>query len=417
MMRLRALCAAAAAVAGAAAVAAPAPALGAGAVAVRLAPYPVVPSGPLGQSVLPGALDDDEVITARLRPDGGVQSMSDQVTLKVTGGGDYVLDLPGRAASVADSGGDSPPSLQDGRVEFLGHVEGSELLAADAQLPGTDESMLPVRVALTYESGGRPVDPVSLLGSSASITMQVSVTNATGADTQLITGRPTTAGRGTLLRAAAALRGAVQDYSPEVPLQALHPLPESFSIAPPPAMGTVTVFVPLSVSVQVTLPRSARVSSELSPHLARSAKGDVVRWTDVLADSLGSPSRLAHEVAFSEQSFAVPGVEVSVDPAPPSSAAVSAAETMLASGDYAGAERNIEYDAAALHHIADLVAPIGRPGPGPQRLRYQLVLDSRSARVRSAGAPPRGPYPLPLALSCLGLLALGLNGWWLWSRN
>ena len=74
--------------------------------------------------------------------------------------------------------------------------------------------------------------------------------------------------------------------------------------------------------------------------------------------------------------------------------------------------------AASLHRIGDLAPPVNRPGPGPERVAYDLILDSGA--VRTAPASPQEPLraqPWAIALALVGALVVGANAWWAWSRH
>ena len=102
----------------------------AGTVQVPLPGYPVAPTQPVGQSILPEFVDLDETVVARLTPEGSVAEVVDDLLLKVRGSGDFVIRLPGTARGVENRGGDARPRLEGGHIIFEGHVEGDRQLAA-----------------------------------------------------------------------------------------------------------------------------------------------------------------------------------------------------------------------------------------------------------------------------------------------
>ena len=120
---------------------------------VTLAPYPVAAPAPVGDSLLPLFVDDDELVRAQLNRDGSVATMVDDLKIKINGGGDYALHLPGQVLAVSNQGGDSVPGLAGQRdlegeaeVQYSAHAAGAELvsrLVGGGGTPGRRPGHLP----------------------------------------------------------------------------------------------------------------------------------------------------------------------------------------------------------------------------------------------------------------------------------
>jgi len=73
--------------------------------------------------------------------------------------------------------------------------------------------------------------------------------------------------------------------------------------------------------------------------------------------------------------------------------------------------------AASLHRIGELVQPLGRPGPGPVKVKYDFVLDAGAAppAVVPAIRVHGQPWAIGLAIILGGFVLL--NAAWAWARH
>jgi hypothetical protein len=72
---------------------------------------------------------------------------------------------------------------------------------------------------------------------------------------------------------------------------------------------------------------------------------------------------------------------------------------------------------ASFHRIGDLVLPLGRPGPGPEKVRYEFILDSGTATAPAPPAAPVRAQPWAVLLVLAALAFGGVTAYWAWSRH
>ena len=359
---------------------------------------------PVAGSVLPEFTDLDETLVLRLGPDGSIRGLVDDLLLKVRGSGDFVVRTPGTATGVANRGGDSPPRLDRGHVVFEGHVEGSKQLAAEATLEPAITRSLPVSARLSVTSGRAPVDLAQAAGTAGTFAHQVDLANRTGREASLDSGTPDgPAGLQALATAESALRNAATVYTPETNLASLFPLPASIPVTDA-RQAAVRLQVPLEAVVTVRVPAGDDLEAP-GASVVRDGQGTQLRWTVPFA--AGSPESAQVRWTVTTRSFRPGGVGVvfSVRPRAPAAASDPAARLLA-----------VQVAAAEFARVAELSPPLGRPGSGPQQVRYDFRFESPPSAAPAA-ARRSSPKPVPIALTLLGLLALAGGGAWVWSRN
>lgn len=390
-----------------------------------LTPYPVAVPGPVGNSHLPPFLDDDELIRARITPSGAVSALIDDVILKLRGSGDFVVQLPEPVRTVTDNGGDSPPGLQDGRITFLGHLDGTRLLASEANLdPARYRDRLPLTTAISYTADGSVMDPGPALGRSRAVVEHLLVNNLTEREATVVRGTPAgAAGRDALARTLENLRMLPALFTPELDLQSLFPMPAGIPIDAGARLESVSTFAPFRLLVTVRLPAGAILDGAPGAAVSSDKAGTRLTWTLFLPDFPGGRPTVDIQWAFREQHFAIPSVDVLAVALPyPATLYIppggGAWASYLAKGDTAAALRLAQVGTAALGRIGDVTPLIGRPGPGPVRVQYDFFLPSQRLSPRSPPPPPAsGPQPLAVALATAGALLIAANLWWAWSRH
>lgn len=390
-----------------------------------IAPYPQAPALPAPGSVLPSFVDDDERVLAKLAPDGHVVSMRSDVLLQLAGRGDFVVIMPGPVLDVVDLGGDATPSLQDGHVTFQGHVEGKKLLAAEAGLDvGRYSSTLPLRLDIKYFAGNREIDPRSAAGSAGDFRESIAIHNFTGQNQAFLRGQPEPAA---LTRVLEALKGVPGIYTPETDLGALYPLPATIPVTAGAGAMSIEqpVFVPLAIDVTAQLDPGANVGEARGATVTRDERGTRLRWRVLLPADTTSGADASLEVTFHSDRLRMPGLDFNVQVQPLPSAVFTppgggAWDQYIAAADPTTLEQlslKAQSGSASLHRVQDAPPPINRPGSGPEKVSYNLVLDS--GVVAAAPPPPALPAPQPwaIALVAVGALVVGANAWWAWSRN
>ncbi|MHB8572415.1 MAG: hypothetical protein ACYDAY_05580 [Candidatus Dormibacteria bacterium] len=403
-------------------------------VVIPLDTYPQARVNDIGGSLVPGVIDDDELVITRLDPEGKVTGVTDDLTLKLTGSGDYLVRLPGAVDAVAPRGGDAPPSLSNGAITFMGHVEGVHVLSAEATLARAAATAFPLQASVAYlevavgagAADSAPRSARSLLGRPGSFREIVTVTEPGAslpeAARQFPVGTVTGPGVTALAQTLESLRAAAVDYTPELPLQALHPLPPGLALTPPVSVRTAAVPVPFRLALLVHLPAGDSVGEAPGAAVTSDSRGTDLRWQSGLPDSIAGAATVSFSVDYRSSAFSVPALQLSAvaGPMPESLVEPPGGGTWaaaLSAGDRSQAVFLAEYDAATLHRVGGVVAPVGRPGPGPQRVEFRYVLDSLSRAIAPAASPAAGANPLAWMATFL-VLGFGLlNLWWLWSRN
>lgn len=391
-----------------------------------LVPIPTYPQAaplPAQGNRLPAFVDDDERVHVQLAPDGRVVGMSSTMRIQVSGSGDFVMILPGTVEDIADQGGDSVPGLRDGKVAFLGHLEEKKLLAAQARLdPARYAPVLPVAVDIGYAQAGTAFDPMAAAGRGGDFTERIQLRNLTGKPASLTAGRADRRGLGQVLE---ALRGTPSVYTPEIDLAQLYPLPPTLNIAAPHTV-TKEAFVPMAFDVTAQLEAGVTTVAAPGASVITDGRGTRVHWTVLLPADNDSNGDTFLDLAYHTDRFRVPAVSAGVVVQPlPSSLYTppggGAWAPVLASADattLGTLTLKAQAGALSLHRIGDLAPPVGRPGPGPERVSYDFVLDSGAQAVdRPPPAAPVKPQPWAWALLGLGALVVGANAWWAWSRN
>src|SRR5258708_3652444 len=356
----------------------------------------------VGDSVVPRFVDDDELVRAQLRRDGSVGAMVDDIKIKIRGGGDYALRLPGPVLNVADQGGDSPPGLADGRVSFLGHLDaGQRLLAAEATLdPKVEAARIPLQVAVAYHDGGSD-------GSGRhTFTETIDVDNVTGQPARLLKGTPDTVA---WAQALDALHGAPTVYTPEINLSALYPMPASLALHSPVTGVSRQVYVPLSIDTRVHLQGGDRLVTGGGADVTVDSRGTGLHWIARLPQDSAADGRLSLSFSFTSPApLRVPAVDMraQVLPLPASEfeppVGLTWAKALKTARNLADLAVLAQAGAISPHRIGDLAPPVGRPGAGPERVSYELVLASgETPKPPGAVQPPLHPHTRAAELALL----------------
>jgi hypothetical protein len=392
------------------------------AAALPLAQYPVALPMPVGDNRLPQFLDDDELLVAQLHPDGTPAKVFDDVTLKLKGSGDFAFKMVNPVLSVTDQGGDDPAALEDGHMAFRGFLTGAKVLKARGELPPAAFGKgLPIIATIAYGRGGQPADPARLEGTGGAFSESVIVTNLTGHAAKFASGKAATAG---LAQALDALRQVGDVYTPESDLQGLFPLPPSLSFSGRTTDVSATVFAPMLVKVTARLDAATVVTDAGGASVTKDQKGTRLDWVLRLPEDTSSGGDAAIKFLYSSARFRRPGIEVNADVVPLPSKVFTPpsgkrwSDYLAGAPDPAALAVLAQAGAASINTIGGLSLPLNRPGPGPVKVHYDLILES-SSPPRSH-APVAAPARLQPWAALLSILAAGLivsNAWWSWSRH
>jgi hypothetical protein len=140
------------------------------------------------ETLLPGPVDDDEVVTVAFTPDGTPVEVGVRQRLVVHGLGDFRFKVAGPAQTVEplpDS--ESEPGLRKGAVLWQGFSSGEKVLSSEVVLFADQEAVrLPLRASIEHTIGGEVPEgpasgPLSVRISIANQTANpVTITSATG---------------------------------------------------------------------------------------------------------------------------------------------------------------------------------------------------------------------------------------------
>ncbi len=132
-------------------------------------------------SDVPGPVVNDEVVHVGLAGDGGVQVVTADQRLQLTGEGDYAVRERGPARSATSLGSERPPITRLGAVVWQGFSPGRRDLAARLVLdPAIEGPRLPLTVSLSFtgaDGQARPLQPGGRIPEAGTTTL--TVTNAT----------------------------------------------------------------------------------------------------------------------------------------------------------------------------------------------------------------------------------------------
>jgi hypothetical protein len=393
------------------------PAIAAAAVEAPIDQYPQAPPQPLGNSRPPLYLDDDETVRAQLNPGGDVAALSDAVILRIRGSGDYAIFMPGTATLVANLGGDSPPGLQEGHVSFLGNLVGQGQLGADVTLEPQAARDLPLKVRFAYSVAGRPVDPAALGSQRGPVTVRIDVVNLTAAPHQFVRGSAAVANLAPILE---TLRQVPAVYTPETDMATLLPLPSTLPV-PAAAQEQHDTYVPFAISLAVKLAAGETVVDGGAADVSADPRGARLTWLHRLPAAPDGAGSETVTFTYSGSHPRLPSIEVKADPLPlPASVFTPPgggpwAAYLARTTDRVGPTLLAQEGAASLHRIQDLVAPLNRPGPGPQKVRYDLVLDSGGVAITPTrpSAPPRAePWAVILLFALASFAAANAVAAW-----
>jgi hypothetical protein len=390
-----------------------------GEVTVPVPTYPVAKPLPLGDNRLPLFMDDDEVVLGSLASDGHLVGLKSDMRIKVSGSGDYVVRLPGPVESVADLGGDSVPGLSAGHVSFLGRLSGGvKVIAAEAQLDLTKyPDVLPLSVKIAYAGPSAGT-------SRGTFTETIDLENLTGEPHQFQAGVPDSA---PLAQVLEALRGVPGIFTPETDLATIYPVPTSLRLRPPITSVDRQVFVPLAIEAIVKLPPGYELLDAPDAGIVRDSRGAQLRWFLRMPTDFESGGSRRLSLSFTgAPPLRTPSVEVKVTVVPmpgtlfepPTEGSWALAVKSQPASEMSSLSVLAQAGMASLHRIEDLSPPVGRPGPGPERVSYDLVLESaQPEKPRPKPEPPLRTEAWAVGLLCLGAVAVGANAWWAWSRH
>ncbi|MHB8508058.1 MAG: hypothetical protein ACYDGR_05330 [Candidatus Dormibacteria bacterium] len=388
---------------------------------IHLDPYPVYAGAPTGADRLPAFLDDDETVTARLDPTGAVSRLTDAIKLKLVGNGDYSFHLPNPVTSAVDQGGDVPPALDAGSVEFMGFATGAGHLDALTTLdPAAYRARLPFQLTITYTLDGRPVSPEAAAGKAGRVAIAIDFENTTGQPRTFLSGQPDPV---TLGAALDALYRVPDVFTPETNLQTIFPLPSTIRLRGATSAVQRQVYAPLHLTTRVNIPAGTAEIGAAGAELATDSRGSSARWQAHVPENSTADGHLRLSISYTTAHFRVPSMDFLVDviPLPPADFAGPTGESWkghLGGADLPALALLAQAGAASIHRIADVAPLVNRPGPGPQKVRFEVVLDSGVAPVRAPviEASPHASIPA-IGLLALAAFLLGANAWWAWSRH
>jgi hypothetical protein len=370
---------------------------------------------------LPSFVDDDELVLLDLTPNGAIKSMRSDITLQVNGFGDFSMRLPGKVKAVADLGGDVVPGLQDNQVSFLGFLQGPKVASVEATLdPARYASAIPLSAEFGYTRDGQKFDPSKPGTRGGAFTQTIDLHNLTARSETFYSGAPQP---GPLAQELEALRCVSGIFTPETDLQQVCPMPAGLPMTAQQPVQRTTL-VPLNFTVRVKLPVDAVLDSAEAAAVTQDSRGTQLQWTVWLPETVAGPADKSIAFAYHMPRFRMPGVQVDtiVFPLPASNFVPPGggtwAQELKRQKDLAPSALLAQLGAASLHRVGDIAPPVGRPGPGPERPRFRLTIES-GAIVKPKPAPPAPPraQPWAVALALTMSVAAAAGAWLAWARN
>jgi hypothetical protein len=306
-------------------------------------------------------------------------------------------------------------------VSFLGNLVGQSQLGAEATLDLSVARSMPLRVELGYSTRGKQITAGDIARARGPVTVRMVVTNLTAAPRDFIRA---SAAPSVLAQVLENLRQVPSLYTPETDLQAQFPMPATIRAAPPTSVERHSVYVPLALTVTARLGAGAAVLDSGGADVVTDPRGDRLTWTGHLPVDPGSDvAQRVFTFTFTAAHPRLPGLEVKADPlpfpaavfAPPRGGSWSASLAGLS--DRASLTVLAQEGAASLHRIGELVQPLGRPGPGPVKVKYDFVVESGAVQPVAARPQPVRGQPVVILLAVIAGVFLAANGAWAWARH
>ena len=359
------------------------------------------------KSVVPGPVDNTELITAEVGPSGAPTVVTDLQQMVITKPGNYIVRELGPARKAVGLGDTVPPVLELGQVVWQGFSPNTRTLRALLTLdPAIEQQRLPMSVTLHFrDSTGHPraMRPAGEAPSDG--VLEVTLSNQTASPRVVLLGLadpgPLSASLQKLYAAAQAPSAALPPYAgaglpTEVPGRVLSG--EQFAaVAPLRVTGTLAV-------------KEATTSPVQGPGTTPTANGAQ------LAGTLDGAATFDVTMRAGQHLVADLDVRPWLDPrelAPPTTATWPQwARSHPSTADIAAATKTLTENAAAAARAAEYSPYLQADTPGPDLSTFHYVVAPKAATPR-AGAEIRAK-PLGITAAAIALVAIAGNAALLW---
>jgi hypothetical protein len=257
--------------------------------------------------VLPGPVEDEEIVSVRSDLDGDPLSVKVKQWLRLHGIGDFFFRIPGPALRVEPLPvSQSPPGIRKGSILWQGFSPDGKVLAAEATLdPERELERLPLRVAVSVEVDGRPLLPNE--SRSGDLRARIEVSNVTSIPINLASGE---VARQPLAAALDAIATKLRDRE--------RPVPGSDGV-PRAVVSRVPVELALD-EIQTAFDFGADVL--WTPGTVKDLRSDVGRVRGAVVDARGTvggggESSFVITIRGTAVNAELPDVHVVATPAPP----------------------------------------------------------------------------------------------------
>jgi hypothetical protein len=339
------------------------------------------------ERTLPGSVTDTERVEVAVSPDGAPQSVVVEQRLRLDGGGDYFVKIPGPVSDVeALPGSTSQPGLRSGSLVWQGFATEGEMLAARVELdPEHEAARLPVQLRADGRVDGQPVDLSREI--AGRLSLNITVTNNTAVTLSLPTADAPTALVSSLLGTLRSTLSRGQRPDP-----GHGGLPRAVRVTSDVTQVEKSIAAPLRVRIRISL------GSE--PPIERTVVLSGQRITRTFrVETTGSAAKL--------------GLAMVVEPVPPPASEIA----RLGGTGRAMLDRLVTVlaEAARLPDVDGYLGNPDRDGPTATTYHYALVGAEEQTLRRPApgrGDPPASVFGIVLAVVLILLTIAGLTVWW-----
>lgn len=375
--------------------------------------------GPRGiETLLPGPVDDDEVVRVAFAPDGTPVEVAVRQRLVVHGLGDFRFKVAGPAQTVeALPDSEAEPGLRKGSVLWQGFSSGTKVLASEMLLfPDQESARLPLRVSLEHTvDGAVPEEP-----GNGRLSVRVVISNESADPVTLTSAMGEPAELASALDAIAGQLG-----------QGNRPRPGSGGV---PAELTVlagerTVTRPVAASFHVNGRLTFESGTLEGAEVAGGKLVDVAGPPLVFFDGfVGAGESRTFEVSLSgtARSLGRPIVDLVARPAPPPASSArppggGSWSELVASGEVTDTRplwnriMNIAWNVAKLRQFDSYVGNPDPTGAAATVFQYRLAAPEAAIPPPADLPSPRRATPMLQASALLALLLLAFDGVLLWS--
>ena len=392
----------------------------------------VIPVAPLEETILfgdnaietllppKGSVDDHEVVSVAVAPDGTPVTVGVRQHLVVHGLGDFRFKVSGPAQDVeALPASEAEPGLRKGAVLWQGFSDGRKVLASKMNMfPEEEARRLPLRVSAQATVEGSATDGPA----SGDYALDIAVANLSGGpvSTTSALGDPVELGRA-LDAVADALEAGKR------PRPGTAGIPTALTARGGVRTKVDTIAAPFSVTGTVSFDGGRLDGGSVAvgdgPARAASAVAPI-RFSGLVGGGL--PTELHVSITGRASELGRPILNLVARPAPPAESAARPAGIESWSGVAASGSRNpralwdrlmrVEWQAAKLRMYDTYLGNPDSTGPGSTVYKFALAAP---AAPPSAGGPAPAPVPATSPLlavtAVFALLFLAFDGVLLWS--